>query len=463
MDVAFEYAQAGVGLAFGPIGNLTGLRVPANSSLPLQATFAPPISGHYCVQVSYTITAVGGVALAAPMDGGSGLKQFNWDAKQAPPISPQSKDSLEKANKAFNAIGKLPSGPTQIQKGIISSWWGKVKDAASKISQSLGFDPPRQDYTIVTLPEWHTFAPIQPDANISAQRAAALNAVSGSLAEVQAYGAAATTALDRYGGASAAGDLTWASNQSNEMLYYLQQFGNSLLTYADRLDAFVAVLQAEGETQTVITVGDVISYQSRLATSGFTAQEIAEAHQMGMTDVDIEAYRQSIIAANPADIAGDLITIYTGEAATARDTGNALLHPSMFNPYFSVSGSAGLRPLTTPANRMAQVNNLTETIQVGNPLATTTSIDLRVRRIDLPTDWSVSISPGQVTLAPGQEIPATVTILVGTPLPQGSKPRVAVEGYAASQLLGGVTIDVIVPDYRPFDGHTRSYFPLVKR
>jgi hypothetical protein len=68
----------------------------------------------------------------------------------------------------------------------------------------------------------------------------------------------------------------------------------------------------------------------------------------------------------------------------------------------------------------------------------------------------------------GVNVPAGMTltidpILVGTPLPQGSKPRVAVEGYAGSQLLGGVTIDVIVPDYRPFDGHTRSNFPLVRR
>jgi hypothetical protein len=38
---------------------------------------------------------------------------------------------------------------------------------------------------------------------------------------------------------------------------------------------------------------------------------------------------------------------------------------------------------------------------------------------------------------------------------------VAVEGYAGSQLLGGVAIDVVVPDYRP--GFLRVFVPLIRR
>ncbi len=462
VDVSFEYAQAGVGLAFGPISTLSGLVVPANSSVPLQASFVPPISGHYCVQVIYTITAVGGVPLDKPLDGSSGgMKLRNFNANPAPPLSPETKDSLNKADKAFKVVGKIPAGPTQIQRGIISAWWGAIKNAASDISKNLGFDPPRQDYTTVTMPVRHTFAPVQPGPNVSAQRAAALNAVSDALTNLEAYGAAAATAMDRYGGASAANDLTWASLQSNEMLYYVQQFGSALVTYADTLDAFVAVLQAEGETQTIVTINDVISYQNRLATSGFTAQEIADAHQAGLSDDDIEAYRQEIIATNPADIAGDLIDIYTQEAATVRDTGNAILHPNMFNSGFHVGGGAGLESIAATGNVMAQVNNTTDTIQVGNPLTTTATIDLRVRRIDLPADWAVSVSPGQVTLGPGEMIAVSVTVLAGTPLPQGRLPQVAVEGYVNGQLIGGVAVAVVIPTYRPFDGSLHLYLPLV--
>jgi len=303
---------------------------------------------------------------------------------------------------------------------------------------------------------------VQPDANISAQRADALNSVSDALLNVEAYGTAATTALDRYGGASAAGNLTWASVQSNEMLYYEHQLGSAMVTYADKLDALVSVLQTEGVTQTIITVDDVIAYQTRLATSGFTDQEKADAHQAGKTEDDIEAMRQEIIATHPVDIAGDLISIYTGEAATARQTGNAILNPAVFNPGYSVGGSAGLSPTATTGNVMAQVYNTTETIQLRNPLTQTQAIAVQARRIDLPADWSVQVSPSQPSLLPGQQITVTVTILAGSPVPQGSVPRVAIEGFAGSKLLGGVVIDVVVPQYMPFDGKLHVYMPVIR-
>ena len=67
----------------------------------------------------------------------------------------------------------------------------------------------------------------------------------------------------------------------------------------------------------------------------------------------------------------------------------------------------------------------------------------------------------QVTLAPGQQTTVTVTVIAGSPVPQGSIPRVAVEGYAGSQLLGGVVIDIMVPNYAPFDGKLHLFLPLI--
>jgi len=82
----------------------------------------------------------------------------------------------------------------------------------------------------------------------------------------------------------------------------------------------------------------------------------------------------------------------------------------------------------------------------------------------LPADWAVSVSPAQVAnLAPGVLATVTVAIVPGSPLPQGSLPRVAVEGYAGSQLLGGVIVEVFVPNYVFFDGHLHAYLPLIRR
>jgi hypothetical protein len=138
-----------------------------------------------------------------------------------------------------------------------------------------------------------------------------------------------------------------------------------------------------------------------------------------------------------------------------------LLNPDVFFPVFSVSGSAGLRPLTAYGNTMAQVYDTSTTIQLSNPLTQTTQINVTARRIDLPADWAVDVSPTQITLGVGQQTTVTVSIIAGTPVPQGSLPRVAVEGYAGSRLLGGVVVDVMVPKYTPFDGKLHLYLPMV--
>ena len=100
---------------------------------------------------------------------------------------------------------------------------------------------------------------------------------------------------------------------------------------------------------------------------------------------------------------------------------------------------------------------------MGNPLPQTATVELRIRRVDLPTDWLVTITPITATLAAGEQVTATVTIIPGASAIQGKTPRLAVEGYAGNELLGDVTLDVIVPNYVFFDGQQQVYLPLVKR
>jgi hypothetical protein len=421
----------------------------------------PLLSGHYCVQVSYNITAIGSTRLLRPQAGRQ-LKQFNLNSKSGPMGSPNDKAVLDRADKSWDRVSKLTPKPLKVQKALLGRWWDWAKDSAKKISKALGGDPPRQDYNQTTLPVWHKWPPVQSDVNVTPARAAALNAVSVALADVNAYGTAATVALDRYGGASEANNLEWAAQQANARLYYQERMGEALLIYATELDAFVQVLRDEGETEIMNTVDDVISYQQVLSATGFTAQEIADAHLVGLTDADIEEFRQGVIAANPSDLAGNLLDIYTSEAAVSWQLGRSLLAPSSYAPGLSISGGAGLRPTIATSNTLAQINNLVETLQLGNPLTTTAQIDLRARRIDLPADWMVSVSPAQISLAPGEQTTVTVTIAPGSLVPQGSIPRVAVEGYAGSQLLGGVLIDIVVPKYVPFAPY-RVYLPMVRR
>jgi hypothetical protein len=463
VDVSFGFAQSGIGLAFGPIKDIVGQVIPANGSATLSANFLPLLSGHYCVQVSYNITAIGGVSGLRPQQGGSGLKQYNLNSQPGPMGSPNDKDILNRADRSWNLVGKMAPRGTNIQVGILGRWWSWAKEVAGISSENLGGDPPRQDYDQTTLPEWHPWPDVQPNANISAARAAAINAASSALIEVNAYGTAAALALDRFAGASEANDLIWAPQQASARLYYEQQMGAALLTYADNLEAFVQVLVDEGETHLLISTNDVLSYQQNLAAQGFTAQEIADGRLVGLTDAQIEAYRQEIIAANPDDLAGNILDFYANEAALSRELGNALLQQYSYSPGFSIGGGAGLLAATASGNSLAQIYNSVVTLQVGNPLTQTALIDLRARRIDLPADWMVSVSPAQVSLAPGEETTVTVSVLTGSLLPQSALPRVAVEGYVGDQLLGGVAVEIIVPKYVLFDGSAHVYLPLMKK
>lgn len=460
VDVSFGFAQAGIGLAFGPINDIVGLVIPANSSVTLAASFIPLLSGHQCVQVSYNITAIGSMRLMGLQAGGRQLKQFNYNANAGPMGSPSDKDSLAKADQSFNFVSKLTPKPLKIQKAIVGGWWNWAKDTASKASQALGFDPPRQDYDQTTLPVWHTWPPVQANVDVSVARAAAMNAVSSALADVNAYGMAATVALDRYGGASEANNLEWAAQQASAMLYYQEQMGNALTLYAYELEAFVQVLIDEGETDVFVTTADMIEYQQRLATTGFTAQEIADAHLVGLTDADIEEFRQGIIAADPNKIAGNLLDIYRSEAAISRELGLSLRAQGAFRSGLSIGGSPGAMTLVANGNTLAQINNLVEILPISNPLAQTTLIDIRARRIDLPADWMVSVSPAQVSLMPGEQTTVTVTVTPGSLTPQNTIPHVAIEGYAGSELLGGVVIGIVVPRYVAFAPY-RVYLPLI--
>jgi hypothetical protein len=462
VDVSFAFAQASIGLAFGPISDIVGQVIPAHGTVTLAATFMPVLSGHYCVQVTYNITAIGAQRLMPAQAGSSGRQQLNLFSKAGSMGSPNDKAILDRADTSFKLVSKLPATGTPIQKGLLSRGWGFAKHVASEVSKLLGGDPPRQDYTQATLPVWYPWQVVQSDAAISGARAAALNATGTALADVNAYGMAATVALDRYGGASEAGNLEWAAQQANARLLYQEKMGDALLIYAAELEAFVQVLKDEGETDVLMTDGDVIAYQQRLAASGFTEQEITDAKLVGLTDVALEEYRQDIIATNPNDIAGNLLDIYTREAAISRELGRALRTPSGYAPGFSVSGSPGLVAAAANGNTLAQINNLVETVQVGNPLTHAALIDINVRRIDLPADWMVNVSPAQVNLEPGERVTATVTIAPGSPAPQNSIPRLAVEGYAEGQLLGGVVVDVVVPRYVAYVPY-QLYLSLVQR
>ena len=471
VDIDLEYAQSGVGLVFGPLAQLNDQVIPASGTITLTQPWIPPISGHYCFQLAYAITAIGAQRINR-----RGLNNFdnktnlNNDSLFAGLKSDDQRGILQKTTDALNIAGEFidkayDTDPFAIPLFLSSELIAMDLSYAQSIGNALAGDPPVQDYQQIALPQRLPIPLVQPNSaeHISQARADAMNAFADALTSMTAYGRAAAIANDRNAGAAQAKDLQWESLQTSALLDYRTSYAEWAITTSLKLNDLITQAASEGDTSVIITPDQVRAFQQKLATTGFTAQQIADAHSVGMTDDYISYTLHSLIAADPNVVAGDYIVYMQSVANDLAHMGNAFLHPEVFAPLFSVGGSAGLRAsqAITPGNTMAQAFDNSTTVLLSNPLTQTAVIDVRARRIDLPADWGVTVSPAQVTLAPGEVTTVTVNLLPGSSAPQGNVPQIAIEGYAGNQLLGGVAVQMGVPDYVP--GFLRTFMPLIRK
>jgi hypothetical protein len=468
VEATLGFVQSSIGLAFGPIKDFSGQVIPASSSVLLSTLWTPTVSGHYCFQVTYSITAVGPARADSPqIPLANNRKQRNISVSQGGLGSPNEKPTLKNTQNALDAMNffidkALDTDPFSIPLSLLQYQIGMEMSFAQDISNALWGDPPSQDYKSTTIPPRLVIVPSTPPNDETPMEAQALNALANALADVLYPGQGATLSIDRAGGASQAADLNWASIQANAAIYYKQQMGAALGTAADKLDALYNLLISEGKPDTPLTVDQVKAYQADLQANGFSQTEINNFHTAGFNDVQIENLRQQLLASDPNQVAGSPRDKLQALSASFRAASDAILHPHVFAPPIVIGGSGKL-PTQATGNTLAQVYQSTVTIQVGNPGASQATIDLRVRPIDLPPNWSVAVFPSQVVLGAGEQTSVTVQVTASSPFPQGSQPSVAVEGYVGTTLLGGVVVQVSVPRYVLFDGKLRVYLPLTER
>jgi len=461
VDASFSISQYGIGLAFGPLAEVQDRIIPASSTAVIAAAWTPVVSGYYCLEFLYTAQPVQPrVGRLWPT---SGRSQSNVQAAPGPMGSPDEKEGIARARRATdtlddgNSVLSLvtdPLGyivgyiPDQLFDYILDFNYRTWNDAC----EALGGDPPRQDYNMIAVPEHFTFTLLAAGPDLSAERAAAANALMEAALEVTANLRAATLTLDRYAGAAAAGDTDWAARQAAALLLFKHDAGAAMARAADRLDALQQVTRNEGVNDMVLTADTARAYQQRLQSQGFTALELQAARTLNLTDAQIQAIRQERIAADPERMAGSLFARLTDLAVAYRELGAILQNPPNFP---SDLPAAGPRRAAPQANRLLRVFETVQSFGVRNPLASTATVELRIRRVDLPGDWMVDVAPTSVTLGAGAQTTATVSVRAGAAAVQGTRPRVAVEGYANGQLIGGVALDVLLPRQVVFEPGAR--------
>lgn len=470
---SFGIAQFGIGLQFPPVGNVQGVKIEPGETKLVGVEWTPSIIGHYCIIFTYTFTnQPGDVGSAEILAGGSA--QRNADIQGSTPGSKQEKSILEKAKKAIKFVSKFFkfAGPVaKAEKKIVTSGINWQMDQAATISQNLGGDPPRQDYTVIEEVTLVFLPPVVAEAQRTAQMAAALTDLQEAFSWINAHGEAAVIAYDRYGGAAAAQDMRWASLQLQEMLDNKSKMAAYLLVAADALDAYRAAWLQAGLADMQDSPQQFKAWLEELATSGFTSEEIDEARAIGLSDEEIEGIRQTYLAMDATQGNRSYLTNIEAMALSLRELAGAILFPPTFG--MRVGGSAGLLlaaggveppPEAPITNNLARIFEVTKTLQIGNPKPITAIIDLRLLPVDLPAGWTTTVSPQQLTLGPAEQAEVTVRLTPQGPAVQGTIVRVAVEGRIGSELLGGVVVETLVPyDVAKPDAHLLTFLPAIAR
>lgn len=503
---SFNFLQSGIGQRTGPIEQVEGIIIAAKSDKIITTTWTPDVTGHYCLRFEYAwaVAPAGNAGANAP-DGvtapasGRGSSQRNLQVYGGSmmgggPGTPGAKNALSQARRATNMIGDgqmavdIVTGPTSIVSGFIpgqlfsnilsfifdggggivcgyqgggdcGGWDGP--SLSVPVFGSLAEDPPSQEYETLVVIEPLVLPHVDAVRDgMPAARAEAINELIDAGGALTSYTVAAAVSFDRLNGAAQAESLVWGSAQARAYAYYIRLSAQTLFRAANAFDALAAQAESEGFTDLRVTAGTYREYQQRLATSGFTTTEVEAAHLAGLPDGTIEKIRQRRMALDPNAVAGSQLDAWRDVATYYRELGTSLYAV----PFFSISGRAGQAPaapaLAAQDHDLAGIYTTSFEIVVGNPFDTVKTVDLQLRPVGMPWDWTATLSTNAVTLGPGEEVTVTIDVTPGFAATQGTTPAVAVEGYVEGELLSGVVLQVMVPFELEENGR-QIYLPAV--
>jgi hypothetical protein len=182
-------------------------------------------------------------------------------------------------------------------KGFNAFYPGFAKQAETDLEavklhyEAIANDPPDPNYRqVTTLPPVQT---LRADSNDPLDAADA--GVGNAAANEDALAQALLHAIERYQGAAAASDGTWGLIQARAIRDYASDLAAQLVQSNAVLNADSAALQAD--TRPLDTgLSNLETFRTRLAGSGFTADELTALHNAGLSDSVINAFKTDFTA-----------------------------------------------------------------------------------------------------------------------------------------------------------------------
>jgi hypothetical protein len=324
--------------------------------------------------------------------------------------------------------GKLPEneeyGIPELGVGHLTDW---QLEMAEKSSRALGGDPPRDDYDVVAEPDYlFSYSPLSGSDYVSPVRARLINGLMTSLWQLNVNLDAAAVSLDRYAGASASNDLKWASQQARAMLYFEGLAAEHARASGMALGNLLSQLRERGFTEAVISADAVKRYQKRIRKS-LDAPARAAGAIVRASEADMEAHRLKRASIDPASVSGPLFAKLDHAASDLMALSEVLQRQGEVLSSSGRSKKAAQRSL----------GDWSTSLRIGNPQRKRARIDLSIRAINVPPDWSISVEPPSVSLRAGENTTAWVHVHTTSPAFEDTRPRAAVEGRIGRELVSG--------------------------
>jgi hypothetical protein len=259
------------------------------------------------------------------------------------------------------------------------------------------------------------------------------------------YLIAARRSYSRLKTAERAREQDWISKHNTAAKKYV-----ALATEALRREATQNQNSAEKLQTQPVRWEDAERFLEQLKREGLSEEQRKLLRESGLTPEEIAAYQQGVQSKPAAELGIAVVELYRRIAEARRELAASL--DEFARDHRWVSGSMG------------------DSFLVGNPHEREAVVQLVVRRVAMPPEWTISLSEvepaaaekpakrlrevekGQryeVRLPPGGEIRVVSEVTPVGGVAENTTARWAIEGRIGDELLGGILQEVNVPGFLP--------------
>jgi hypothetical protein len=433
VEVRVVYAVSGlnIGAGFTPVAEVSRTLQPAETWDAL-ATWTPSVSGHHCVQARLTVTTATGVHRQLAPQETVDVGPFQVNLNIVPPDPCNAPDP----NKLIPRGGGLSGVRKHMQKALIQTYL--VKEC---LKQELTFRAPQataqRAYQIVVTPPSYTPPALEPGNGVSQAQADAATQIGDLASDLTALDVAIWVTAQRVRQAGQADDNAAVSEQLTAYQGFMRTYAQKLEALANAIDDLLAATEGAGESNSSYMPEDYDAYLADLRAGGYATDTVTFLQNIGLDS-------QSILQRQQAEI--ERLEGMTFYPTTFYDVLRAVRDDvrERAAEIQATHGTAARGPSASSLERF-YMGTVSTDFTVANPFTREKTIDLVVRPIEMPINWSAYLDDPAPTLGAGEATTVTLTLEAGSIVPADTRVRIAVEGFVADEYIGGILFERRIP------------------